>query len=65
MFKAATSDGFITFYTQVSNDLIKVQEMVKDFFEYQTNLLEKLLSEAIQNKELPEETPIKQTACES
>lgn len=54
---------FITFFTQVSNDLIKVQEMVKDFFEHQTNLLEKLLSEAIRNKELPEQTPIKQTAA--
>ncbi|KOR89529.1 TetR/AcrR family transcriptional regulator [Paenibacillus solani] len=54
---------FITFYTQVSNDLIKVQEMVKDFFEHQTTLLEQLLSEAIQNKELPEQTPIKQTAA--
>ncbi|KKO55467.1 TetR/AcrR family transcriptional regulator [Paenibacillus sp. DMB20] len=54
---------FITFYTQVSNDSIQVQEMVRDFFEHQTTLLEKLLSEAIQNKQLPEQTPIKQTAA--
>ncbi|AJY77659.1 hypothetical protein VN24_11265 [Paenibacillus beijingensis] len=53
---------FLTFYTQVSNDSIEVQKKVRLFFEHQTDSLEKLLADAIQKKQIPEQTPVKQTA---